>query len=93
MGNQKITERRELNALQIAGLAIVGSTLAAVATLIAVRRWGLVRRPKTEAEGSMVPRRTNPGHFSEDAIIPGFTYTGAEVEEQDSQSGRSSEGV
>lgn len=34
-----------------------------------------------------------PHHFTEDLIVPGFTETGADVERQDDEDGRSPEGV
>lgn len=34
-----------------------------------------------------------PTHFTENVIVPGFTETGADIEEQDDRLGRSPEGV
>lgn len=101
MESEKVDRLSALSALQIAGLAIAGSTLVALATLFGLRRLGLVRRRPTENSGTegaqpAVPVATSssvPNHFSEDVVIPGMTFTGADVRRQDELEGRSPEGV
>jgi|SRR5947209_18407927 len=101
MDSEKIDRLSALSALQIAGLAIAGSTLVAVGTLFGLRRLGLVRRRPTENTETVEPQpavpvvasSSIPNHFSEDAVIPGMTYTGADVRRQDELQGRSPEGV
>ncbi len=101
MESEKVDRLSALSALQIAGLAIAGSTLIAVATLIGLRRLGLVRSLPQENAGTgepqpAVPVATSasiPKHFSENVVVPGITYTGADVRRQDEQDGRSPEGV
>jgi hypothetical protein len=99
MDSEKVDRLSALSALQIAALAIAGSTIAAVTTLIGLRRLGMVRRRTSEnfenAQPSVQVRMppTVPNHFSEEVVIPGVTYTGADVLRQDELEGRSPEGV
>ncbi len=101
MDSEKVDRLSALSALQIAVLAVAGSTLAAVATLIGLRRLGLVgNRPRDTPDEAQpqaaVGQRDAPGiprHFSEDLVIPGVTHTGVEIREQDAREGRSAEGV
>jgi hypothetical protein len=101
MDSEKVDRLSALSALQIAVLAIVGSTVAAVATLIGLRRLGLVgNRPDDESDAVQpqpaVGDRMSAGiprHFSEDVVIPGVTYTGVDIRKQDERAGRSPEGV
>ena len=93
--------RSPMGAVGIAGLALVTSTIAALVVLFGLRR--LLGRAPTErltGTGQTVQPAVDaqmaadmPEHFSEDLVIPGFTQTGIDIEEQDAQSGRSSEGV
>jgi hypothetical protein len=101
MDSEKVDRLSALSALQIAGLAIAGSTLVAIATLIGLRRLGVVRgRPKENA-GDLGPQpavpvvtsASIPNHFSEDVVIPGMTFTGVDIQRQDELEGRSPEGV
>lgn len=99
MDSEKVDRLSALSALQIAALAIAGSTIAAVTTLIGLRRLGMVRRRTSENFESAQPAAqvrmppTVPSHFSEEVVIPGVTYTGADILRQDELEGRSPEGV
>ncbi len=101
MNQDNIDKLSELNKYQIAGLAVLGSTLAALSVVFTLRRLGLVRRPAAPdavdgpaqtPEGAVMSTEI-PHHFSEDLLVPGLTYTGAEVQQQDDHDGRSPEGV
>lgn len=103
MDKEKVDRFSGLSALQIALLAMLGSTVAAIATLIGLRRIGIVGS-RAEADSTAattppqpaVPVNTAPSlptHFSEDIVLPGLTFTGAEVSAQDERDGRSPEGV
>jgi hypothetical protein len=88
-----------------ASLAIAGATV--VVTSLRRRREPAVmpagtREPvvvNSAGSGEVQPAvevempATVPHHFTEELIIPGFTETGADVEEQDAHNGRSPEGV
>jgi hypothetical protein len=101
MDSEKVDRLSALSALQIAVLAIAGSTLAAVATLIGLRRLGLVGNRLHDNSDAVQPQpgvgdtmsSAVPRHFSEDVVIPGMTYTGLDIQEQDERDGRSAEGV
>jgi hypothetical protein len=98
MEREKVDRFSGLSALQIALLAMAASTVAAVGTLLGLRRFGIVRKPSGANEVAVpaVPTRTGtsfPNHFSEEIVVPGITYTGAEVQKQDEREGRSPEGV
>lgn len=98
-----------LNSLQIAGLAVLTSTLAALSVLFAVRLAMGRHRPVTADVATAMPESTAPDtvqpavdsemearlphHFTEDLIIPGFTETGQDVLRDDETAGRSPEGV
>lgn len=97
------TER--LTVAQIAGiaaLAVLGSAVAGISVLIAVRsrRARIVtgemeqaaRIPTQPAVGTTTAAEV-PHHFSEDLVVPGKTLTGQETIEQDNALGRSPEGV
>lgn len=88
MTRQELKGLAALNGYQVAGLAFVASAVAAVVTLVVLRR--TILRPPPEAEN------TPPGaavHFSEDLTIPGFTSTGEQIADRDANEGRSPEGV
>jgi hypothetical protein len=101
MNEKKVDRLSGLGALQIAVLAIVGSTIAAVTTSMALRRIGMVHGRSGANRAAVQPqpavpvttKTTVPTHFTEDIVLPGITYTGADVQEQDERSGRSPEGV
>jgi hypothetical protein len=101
MDKEKVDRISGLGAVQIALLAIVGSTVAAVATLMGLRRLGIVRGNSGTSQAETPPqpavpiitRTTVPAHFSEDVVVPGLTFTGADVRAQDERDGRSPEGV
>ena len=100
MEKEKVDRISGLGALQIAALAIGGSTIVALATLAALKRLGLVRgAPASEPDilpQPAVPTRSQtevPHHFTEDVVVPGHTYTGADILAQDERAGRSPEGV
>ena len=86
-----------LNAYQIAGLAVLTSTAAAITVLLAMRRFA-GRTPvgaasaRDSAPGEAMAAQI-PHHFSENLLVPGFTETGAQVLEDDDRLGRSPEGV
>jgi hypothetical protein len=93
----------ELNAIQIAALTVLASTVAAVGVFMVVRRRGRRDEQRTEegrlsqipiqpAVNTVAPAEI-PQHFSEDLVVPGFTETGAEIVKQDREEGRSPEGV
>ncbi|HLJ67420.1 MAG TPA: hypothetical protein VKX16_08675 [Chloroflexota bacterium] len=86
-----------LNAYQVAGLAVLTSTVAAIAVLIALRRFiaPAPAEPGSRGKVSLSGRGRSgvPHHFSEELIVPGFTETGAQVLAEDESSGRSPEGV
>jgi hypothetical protein len=99
MDQEKVETRTELNGYQLAGLAVVASTVAALAVLYIVRLLGIVG-PQAMPDGGdtqpAVPHAPGDGastHFSEELLVPGLTYSGVEVEEQDRTEGRSPEGV
>jgi hypothetical protein len=101
MDREKVDRMSGLGALQIALLAMAASTVAAVGTLLGLRRLGIVRKTPGTNEAAVpaqpaVPVNTGasfPNHFSEDIVVPGLTYTGADVQAQDERDGRSPEGV
>lgn len=101
MDGEKVDRLAGLKAWQIAGIAMAGSTVAAIATLYGLQRLGLVRgwsrtiarrSERVEAQPAEGDA-TAPRHFSEDAVIPGLTHTGAEILAEDERHGRSAEGV
>lgn len=91
------TTLKPLQLAGLAGLATLTSGVVAITVLYTVRR----RQHASRAAGMWLevekiptrPASDAPGHFSEDAIVPGFTKTGAEVLREDNVSGRSPEGV
>jgi hypothetical protein len=101
MDREKVDRLSGLSALQIALLAIAGSTVAAVATLIGLRRTGMVRSRSDANQASVqlqpavrvMTAAAVPNHFSEDIVLPGITFTGADVRVRDERDGRSPEGV
>ncbi|HEX6506984.1 MAG TPA: hypothetical protein VF221_05060 [Chloroflexota bacterium] len=101
MNQEKVARLSHLSAVQIAALAIVGSTVAALSVLFGLRGMGIVRSPgdmpvHDDAPQPMVDTTVlapKPRHFTEDIVIPGKTFTGADVLEQDDRLGRSPEGV
>jgi hypothetical protein len=101
MESEKVDRLSALSALQIAALAIAASTIAALATLIGLRRLGVVKIQSNQNPDDVQPQpavpvvtsTTVPRHFSEDVVIPGMTYTGADIQRQDDRTGRSPEGV
>lgn len=98
METEKVDRLSGLSALQIALLAMAASTVAAVGTLLGLRRLGIVRKSSGTREGAVraVPGRTGapfPHHFSEEIVVPGITSTGTDVQGQDEREGRSPEGV
>src|ERR1700682_6481778 len=98
METQQSSKLARLNAYQIAGLALLTSTVAAVSVLIAIR-FALhddasvenPREPQPAADTRAQGRA--PSDFSEDSVLPGFTETGADVLRHDGERGRSPEGV
>src|SRR5579864_24270 len=93
-----VAGRSRVSALRIAGLAFLTSTVAAVTVLYGLRRL-LGTRAETET-GPYISTAAQPAvdtemtatlprHFTEDLVIPGFTETGPEVDEQESAWGRS----
>jgi hypothetical protein len=101
MDKEKVDRLSGLSAVEIALLAMVGSTIAAVATSLGLRRLGITRgKPGTSQVETppqpavpVITKTTVPAHFSEDVVVPGLTYTGADVRAQDERDGRSPEGV
>ena len=85
------TRLGRMNAYQIAGLAILCSSVAAITVLVAVRR--TVARRTAQNPPTAVPFTTTPAHFTENMIVPGITQTGTEIAEEDAQLGHSEEGV
>jgi hypothetical protein len=89
----------DLNAYQIAGLALVASTLAALGVVFLLRRSGILGSPALPPNFDKQPavphspETGTPHHFSEELLVPGITYTGEEVAQQDAEVGRSPEGV
>ncbi len=87
MEREKVDRLTGLSAMQIAVLAVAGSTIAAVATLFGVRRLALgaprINRPGDipEAQPAVATstRAVLAAHFSEDTVVPGVTGTGADV--------------
>ena len=92
----------------IAGItlaATVLSTLTAVAVLFAIgtrRRRYAQRFERSDTDAARIPVQpavntttasAMPPHFSEDVLVPGRTFTGPEVLQQDERQGRSDEGV
>jgi len=101
----KTTNTNRLSALkayQIAAIAALTSTLAAVSVLFVVResvkRWaarilrdGAASRPP----GYVTPASpaTTADHFTETLLIPGITESGSQIARRDAEEGRSPEGV
>jgi hypothetical protein len=96
----------QANARQMAGLsfvALVSSALTALVIVFALskRRQAVVERAALErAESEPTQPAINtvtptgvPDHFTEDLVVPGLTFTGAQIEDQDEKLGRSPEGV
>ena len=89
----------DLKGYQIAGLALLASTLAALGVVFVLRRSGILSGPPLPPEMATqpaVPHSTDegtPNHFTEELLVPGLTYTGEEIAEQDREIGRSPEGV
>src|SRR5947209_18682396 len=99
MNRNKVDRMAELNAYQIAGLAMLGSTVAALTVVAARRRTKLFRRGDRAEPVPVQPAVSAssgvemPQHFSEDLVVPGLTHTGPEIAHHDEQDGRSPEGV
>jgi len=98
----------EAKPAQIAGLTLIAAVLSAVTALavlfiIGNRRLRRAKRVQLgDAEAARVPIQpavnttsatTMPQHFSEDLLVPGHTFTGPEILQQDERHGRSDEGV
>jgi hypothetical protein len=89
----------DLNAYQIAGLALVASTVAALGVVFLLRRSGILGGPalppgfETQPAVPHNPEPGTPDHFTEELLVPGITFTGKEVAQQDAEVGRSPEGV
>ncbi|MGI8824247.1 MAG: hypothetical protein ACR2JC_01110 [Chloroflexota bacterium] len=85
----------------IAALALLGSTAAAVAVLIAVRRRyakaasraGRANQTSVQPSVSTSMPSQTPRHFSENLLVPSMTHTGPEITAEDDALGRSPEGV
>jgi len=96
---EKADRLGELNGYQIAGLAALASTVAALAVVFILRRTGILGAPAIAPEGRIhagVPHSADsetPRHFSEELLVPGKTFTGTQVAEQDRSEGQSPEGV
>lgn len=97
---------RQTNARQVVGLAAVAllsSTLTALGVVFALRKRrkaALDRAAITRAENAPIQPAINteapsgvPDHFTENLLVPGHTYSGIQIEEQDDRLGRSPEGV
>jgi hypothetical protein len=99
METEKADRLGELNGYQIAGLAALVSTVAALAVVFALRRSGILTVPlKGHGHETQpaVPHSASTGtarHFSEELLVPDKTFTGEQVAEQDKRTGRSPEGV
>ena len=99
MDREKTDRLGELNGYQIAALAILASTLAALGVLYALRRIGILGAPPVPPEFATQPavphgqEERTPDHFTEELLVPGITHTGEEIAEQDRENGRSPEGV
>jgi hypothetical protein len=99
MESEKTDKLGELNGYQIAGLAILASTLAALGMVFLLRRSGVLGAPPLSPEMATQPAvphasdNGTPNHFTEELLVPGITYTGEEVAQQDREAGRSPEGV
>jgi hypothetical protein len=87
----------------LGAIAIGSSVLTALGVVFIVRsrqsrtRNGIrglqvERIPIQPAVDTAVPSQA-PDHFSEDLLVPGRTYTGPEIVQQDIEEGRSPEGV
>jgi hypothetical protein len=99
METEKADRLGELNGYQIAGLAALVSTVAALAVVFVLRRSGILGAPARASEAETqpaVPHSSSSGtprHFSEELLVPGKTFTGQDVAEQDRSKGQSSEGI
>jgi hypothetical protein len=99
MEREKVDRLAELNGFQLAGLALLASTVAALSVVYALRKIGVVSAPGLPpwaASQPAVPHTNHEGtpeHFSETLLVPGMTFTGEDVAEQDATEGRSPEGV
>jgi hypothetical protein len=94
MNREQVKGLARLNGYQVAGLAFAASAVAAIATLVILRRT-ILRRPEPAAP-SLWEHPVDgppPKHFSENLIIPGFTETGEQISRHDAEEGHSSEGV
>lgn len=101
MEQQQTRKLGQLNAYQIAALAMLVSTAAALVVVTFVRRFA--SRLGTGGENSgrammqpgvgLAPDTGTPRHFSENLIVPGVTESAAEISAQDARQGRSPEGA
>jgi hypothetical protein len=99
METEKADRLGELNGYQIAGLAAIASTVAALAVVFVLRRSGILGAPgkgHAPERQPAVPHSSSAGtprHFSEELLVPDKTFSGEQVAEQDREKGRSPEGV
>lgn len=98
MESEKVDRLGQLKGYQIAGLALVASTVAALAVVWTLRRLGILgpRQAGGDERQPAVPHGSHgetPRHFSEELLVPGMTFTGEQVAAQDHEIGRSPEGV
>jgi hypothetical protein len=96
MDQDQLERLGRLNRYQIAGLAILTSTMAATAVLFTLRRF-LFPHATSDTDGvtenKVSDNLTVPDHFSESLTVPGSTFTGPEILASDGSEGRSPEGV
>jgi hypothetical protein len=96
MDREQLERLGRLNKYQIAGIAVVTSTFAAVAVLLGLRRFlfspGTAKRNEFP-DGAREGESSVPNHFTESLTVPGFTHTGVDIATQAETEGRSPEGV
>ena len=87
--------------LRIVALSMAVSAAASLVVITLLRRLGLpfgrspsrpIEPPVQPAISTVAPAR-RPDHFTEDLVVSGLIHTGTEIAHQDTENGRSPEGV
>ena len=103
MERSQLTESSAYKVVGIAAIAVLTSALTAIGVLFMLR-WRRSKRPYggDRVEVERIPTQPAvdtsmsvqaPQHFTEEMVVPGRTYTGAEIVQQDEEAGRSAEGA
>jgi hypothetical protein len=84
---------KHLSPVQLAVAAITFSLLCSLGAYMVTRRLRLHASIPDQPAIDRPVSETAPPHFTEDMVIPGFTETGEQIEQDDDTTGRSPGGV